>query len=191
MTAQGNRISAGVGSFLYRCLVEKQASGPLPLPFLLELTFSHHLLRVRVKTEIPLCFLCLVLRFSTEVRLSSRLSVFRASQTRTGHLVNEVVACAIGSTRSGRPIIWMGFSASTVCSQRLASLVTSTLESGAARHICSSAYLVAGLYATRYKANGLDPGQDIQVAATQTCICPKKRVQGSSTSRGGKETHYA
>ena len=141
---------------MYRCLIEKQASGPLLLTFLLELTFSDHLLRDRVKFEFPLRFLCQILRLSTEARLSSRLSVFRPSQTRTGHLVNEVVACAIGSTRSGRPNIWMGFSASTVCSQRLASLVTSTLESGAAGHICSSAYLVTGLYATWYTENGLD-----------------------------------
>jgi hypothetical protein len=33
----------GVGLILYRCLVEKQASGPLPMGFLLELTLSHHL----------------------------------------------------------------------------------------------------------------------------------------------------
>jgi hypothetical protein len=57
------------------------------------------------------------------------------------------------------PIIWMGFSASTVCSQRLASLVTSTLESGAARHICHSAISATRPYATRPTANGLDPGQ--------------------------------
>jgi len=129
---------------------------PSPLRVPGELPCLNHLLRVCAYSEITLRFLCQILRLSTDARLSSRLSVFRPSQTRTGHLVNEVVACAIGSTRSGRPNIWMGFSASTVCSQRLASLVTSTLESGTARHICLSAYLVTGLYVTWYTENGLD-----------------------------------
>src|SRR5215207_4718923 len=30
LAAQGNRMSTRVGSFLYRCLIQKQASGPYP-----------------------------------------------------------------------------------------------------------------------------------------------------------------
>ena len=36
-------MTMGVGLLLYRCLVEKQASGPLPVGFSPELTLSHHL----------------------------------------------------------------------------------------------------------------------------------------------------
>src|SRR5215208_4685803 len=36
-------MSTRVGSFLYRCLVEKQRSGPYPCAFFSKLTFSHHL----------------------------------------------------------------------------------------------------------------------------------------------------
>jgi hypothetical protein len=62
-------MSIGVRLFLYRCLIEKQASGPLLLPFLLELTFSDHLLHVRLKSEIPLRFFCQILWFFTDARL--------------------------------------------------------------------------------------------------------------------------
>jgi hypothetical protein len=75
---------------------------------------------------------------------------------KTGHLANEVAGCAIGSTRSGRPIIWMGFSASTVRSQRTASFVILTLESEAPGRVCFSAYLVVGPYAVWHAANGLE-----------------------------------
>src|SRR5215203_3430589 len=36
-------MSTRVGSFLYRCLVEKQRSGPYPCAFFSKITFSHHL----------------------------------------------------------------------------------------------------------------------------------------------------
>src|SRR5215211_2528914 len=50
---------------------------------------------------------------------------------------------------------------------------------GRASHVCSPAAR------TRSPSNGL------RIIPNRTCICRKKRVQGSGTSRGGKEAHHA
>ena len=71
-------------------------------------------------------------------------------------LLSRVSGCATGSTRSGCPEVWTGFSASTVCSRRTADHAIRTLDTCAAgasaiRHICR-----ACLYATWPTANELE-----------------------------------
>src|SRR5829696_8747804 len=105
LAVQGSEMSTGPVS-LVSVPSRTTSVRPSPLRVPGELPCLNHLLRVCAYSEITLRFLCQILRLSTDARLSSRLSVFRPSQTRTDHLVNEVVACAIGSTRSGRPNIW-------------------------------------------------------------------------------------